>query len=183
MINKSKNILSWVEAAIAKQDLVTAEYLVKQTAPDCERIYALLMLVEAYEKDGKDKKVRSSALKATTLWRIGIAEWWAAPILGDILSMLSICNQRELASGLLTDGETLICDLENAWQKTHVWCGLAIGSIKLGKKVQGERYINKAIKMAKSRPTDEECLSALSIVDDTLSLLSSELDCDQSWLN
>jgi len=52
MINKSRNILSWIESAIAKHDFVTAVHLVKQTAPDCERIYVLLMLVEA-EKDGK----------------------------------------------------------------------------------------------------------------------------------
>jgi len=98
--------------------------------------------------------------------------------------MLSLCNQQELANGLLIDGETLIHDLESAWQKTHVLCGLALGSLRLGKKVQAERYIDKAIKVAKSRrPDDIECLSALSIVDDTLSLLASELDHDQSWLN
>ena len=167
------SVFGWLEALLAHNDFVGAERLVEKTPEDFERIYSLLILAKAYLDQGELERVATRSSQAVSLWRMSKEEWWFLPLLGDLLRKLVECGQVALTRQLMQESVSMIEGGYDAWLETHGWCGLAQGSISLGYLDDGEMFFARAVKVAESRPTQEERDSARSIVDIALAVVDS----------
>jgi len=168
MAQTTSHIMDWFDNALAAGNILAAERIANTFEPDCERVYALLKIVEQYNARGETDKAKMRAAQAVTIWRMNSDQWWQIPMLGDLLRRLVNSGQLALAGELFTSFTYLPETTSSTWLQTLAMCGLAQGAFWLQKQTEARDWFDRAAAVANNRATEEQRASSKADVANAL---------------